>query len=258
LLWKSEASALIDQVSRQQEILRRLSEELSQIRIGQSEALGLVREVHSGEEHLHDELCVMERDLERWSASRKRLAGDIKQQSAVLDRARKFEEQLRGATEEMRSELQGYQKGLEDLRQFADSARVHSVNLSLVKDPAYWEYASRARAFAHDLIRFIGLAESLGQKIQSFLTSHPGGALAAHLSAPNLDEDAFLAISEEQEKISQLLRRWKQNGAAMLSEGERALEILHGTEQAGVVVSQLGETSLLINQQAKGNLERWN
>ncbi|MGZ3661129.1 MAG: hypothetical protein ACXWR1_21115 [Bdellovibrionota bacterium] len=257
LLWKSEAQALIDQVSRQQEILHRLSEELARIRHGQSEALELVQLAHGGEEHLHDEVCVLERDLERWTANRKRLMGDLHQQSAVLDKAKRFEEQLRIATAEVETTLETFDGDIDELRQFADAAKVHSVNLSLVRDPNYWEYASRARGFAHELARFTAKAEEIGRRIRTFVASHPGGALAAHLSGPGLDEGAMAGIAEEQERLQVLLQRWRESGTSILSGGEKAVALLQEAERSGAVVTQLGETSLLISQQARGNLERW-
>jgi len=131
------------------------------------------------------------------------------------------------------------------------------VNLSLVRDPGYWEYASRARGFAHELTRFTAKAEEIGRRMRAFVSSHPGGALAAHLNAPGLDEAAVAGITEEQEKLSVMLARWKVSGETILNGGGRAVELLEGAEKQSAVVNQLGETSLLLNQQAKGNLERW-
>ncbi|HEY8278941.1 MAG TPA: hypothetical protein VIH99_04915 [Bdellovibrionota bacterium] len=257
LLWKTEAQALIDQVSRQQEVLHKLSEELGRIRASQSEALELVRAVHSGEEHLHDEVCVMERDLERWVMNRRRLAVDLRQQAEVLDKVKTFEDRLRASTNEVNAELESYENELQEIRQAAEAARVHSVNLSLVRDPGYWEHAARARAFAHELARFAARAETLRDKVRNFLAGHPGGALAAHLRGPALDESVLREIAEEQERIAALLGRWKASGENLLSGGGKALEILTTSEKKGAVATQLGETSLLINEQARGNLERW-
>lgn len=258
ILWKSEAQALIDQVTRQQEILGRLGEELHQVRQGQTEALELVRSVRGGEEHLLDEVCVLERDLERWSVGRKRLVNDLQQQAVTLDRARKFEERLRASTEEMGSELETYEDSITELRQFADAAKVHSVNLSLVRDPGYWEYASRARAFAHELSQFVAKAEAIGEKIRHFVSAHPGGALAAHLNGVGLDASITAEIAEEQELLGKNLRRWRESSEAMLVGGEKAVSLLQKAEKQSAMLSQLGETSLLINQQARDNLERWN
>ncbi len=258
LLWKSEIQALIDQETRQQEVLGRLSEELGQIRAGQGEAMELMRRNHGGEADWHDEVCVLERDLERWVANRQRLLGDLKQQAAVLDKVSKFEEQLRIATSAVNEDLETYQSEIAELRQFAEAARVHSVNLSFVRDPGYWEYASRTRAFAHELARFTEKADHLGEKVRSFLAAHPGGALAAHLNGPGLDDSVVNGIREEQERTYTFLRRWRESGEALLTGGEKALELLGEAEKKSAVVTQLGETSLLINQQARGNLERWN
>jgi len=258
LLWKSEVQALIDQVSRQQDVLHKLGEELSRVRKEQAEALELVKLVHGGEEHLHDEVCVMERDLERWTSNRRRLLRDLELQAATLERARQFEKRLREANEEVAREVDGFDSGLDELRRFVEQARVHSVNLSLVKDPAHWEYASRARSFANDLTQFLERAGELSRKIRFFVRSHPGGALAAHLGGAALDEQLLESIGEEQERLATLVKRWKITGEELLSGGERAVSILQEAEQKAAVLTQLGETSLLISQQAKGNLERWN
>jgi len=65
-------------------------------------------------------------------------------------------------------------------------------------------------------------------------------------------------IRVEQENIATLLRRWKESGSMILSEGEKAIHLLESAEKKSAVATHLGETSLLINQQARGNLERWN
>jgi hypothetical protein len=132
------------------------------------------------------------------------------------------------------------------------------VNLSLVRDPAYWEYASRARAFSQELTNFVAKAEGIGEKVRNFVDSHPGGALAAHLNGSGLDESLLAAIAEEQEKLAVVVKRWKESGEFILSGGQRALALLQDAEKKSAVLTQLGETSILINQQAKGNLERWN
>jgi hypothetical protein len=258
LLWKSEAQALIDQVTRQQEILSRLAEELARVRGEQAEALQLVRSVHGGEQTLHGEVTVLERDLERWNTSRRRLLRDLEQQATILERAKNFEEELRAATTQMASELAGYDSELDELRRFTDAAKLHSVNLSLVKDPAAHEYAARARAFSADLSRFLEAARNLGEKVRRFVKSHPGGALAAHLGSSGLDGDLLASIGEEQEKLGSLVQRWRKEGESILSGGQKAVELLQEAEKKSAVLTQLGETSLLINQQARGNLERWN
>jgi len=258
LLWKSEAQALIDQVSRQQEILKRLSDELSQLRNGHAEVMALVKGVHGADENWHDEVCVAERDLDRWIGNRQRLQGDLKEQASVLEKAKLFEEQLRVATGSVREQFENFSADLDELHQFAESARVHSVNVSLVRDPGYWEYASRARAFAHELARFTDKASNLGNKVRDFLSAHPGGALAAHLNSPPIDSALLEEIREEQEKVATFLRRWRETGSVQLQGGEKAIALLETAGRASTIATQLGETSLLINEQAKGNLERWN
>lgn len=257
LLWKSEAQALNDQVNRQQDVLTKLSAELTELRQRQGEALGIVARLHDGEETFHGELCVAERDLERFVVNRQRLLHDLRHQSVTLEKARRFEEQLRIATADVRKELETYASELEELNQFAEAARVHSVNLSLVRDPGYWEYASRSRAFAHELSRFTEKAVSLGTKVREFLSAHPGGALAAHLNGAGVENDLLEEIKVEQERIVELLRRWKENGGAQVSDAGKAVRVLQDIDRQGALATQLGETSLLINEQARGNLGRW-
>lgn len=257
LLWKTEAQALADQVNRQQEILTRLNAELSELRARHSEALSIVARLHDGEEAWHDEVCLAERDLERFVVNRQRLLHDLRHQGVTLEKARKFEEQLRTATAEAKAELESYAAELDELNQFAEAARVHSVNLSLVRDPGYWEYASRSRAFAHELARFTEKAATLGTKVREFLAAHPGGALAAHLNGPGVENDLLEGIREEQERLVQMLKRWKENGEALVGGSERAVQVLQDIDKKGAVATQLGETSLLISEQSRGNLERW-
>jgi hypothetical protein len=57
----------------------------------------LVRNVYGADEYWYDEVCVAERDLERWAGNRRRLQGDLIEQNAVLEKARYFEEQGRSA-----------------------------------------------------------------------------------------------------------------------------------------------------------------
>jgi hypothetical protein len=256
-LWKSEAQAVMDQISRQQEILSRFGEELVAVRQEQSSALDLVRSIQGGEEHFHEEVCVMERDLERWTTGRRRLLRDLENQAATLDRARRFEEQLRRATDEMTTQLGLFETEINMLRSFSETAKVHSVNISLSRDTAEWEFASKARAFAESLSQFVAKAESIASSVRAFMKAHPGGAFAAHLNGAGLDEELLSGLSEEQESLSATLKRWRQSGEQLLSGGEKALLLLQDAEKKGAVLSQLGETSLLINQQAKGNLERW-
>jgi hypothetical protein len=258
LLWKTESQALADQVVRQQEILQRLGEELGGARGDYAEVLQLVRSAKSADEHWHDEVCVVERDLERWTANRKRLLSELKQQSVTLEKAKTFEEQLRISTNAVKKALESFEADLEELRQFAETARVHAVNVSLVRDPGYWEFASRSRAFAQDLVQFTDRAGLLAGKVQDFLSGHPGGALAAHLSGGGVDAVVLDSLVEEQEKIAASLKRWRENGEAALQTAEKALALLQDAEKKNALATQLGETSLLINEQAQGNLGRWN
>ena len=65
-------------------------------------------------------------------------------------------------------------------------------------------------------------------------------------------------LKREEEKLSAFLQRWKEEGNELVHGGEQALALLRGVDKRSAVVNQLGETSLLINDQAKNNLQRWN
>lgn len=256
--WKSEAEALIDQVERQREILGRLTNEMNAIREEHGKAISLVKSIQESDENWHDEVCVIERDLERWISNRHRLVADLTQHATVIEKARDFEEQLRTSTAELKQFLQSYESEIVQLTEFSEAARVHAVNLGFVKDPGYWEFAARSRGFAHELGRFSEKVTTLAKKLRTFLSEFPGGALAPYLDASDLDPTILQALKEEQEKLSTFLKRWKESGQGLVSEGEEAMRLLQSADKKGGIIAQLSETSLLINDQAKENLQRWN
>lgn len=258
LLWKSETGALIDQVERQKEILEKLQAELSAMRGSHEKALVLLKDVHSQDEHLYDELCTMERDMERWQANRRRLLSDLTQYEAVVQKATRYERELREATESMRGSLGKFQKEQQTLAEFANEAKVRAVNLGLTEDKAQWEYADRARAFSETLQDFVARTGELVTKVSGFLQKHPGGSLAPHLNSIEFDPDVLEAIEEEQARLATFFQRWKESGSGLVEGGQEAMDLILSADKKGALASQLGDTSILINDQAKGNLSRWN
>ena len=257
-LWKSETGALMDQVVREREILERLSQEIRQMREAQVNAMGIVGAIHGFDENWHDEVCSLERDMERWKDARRRLEVELNSQQSVVKKARVYEEEVRKSAEAMREFVDGYESVLAQLNSFCEEAKIHSVNLSFSGDPSLYEYASRARAYAQELSRFVDSAADLSGRVKEFVARHPGTSLTPHLTADELDATLFSALKTEEERLASFLGRWRETGEQSVNEGEKAIEILRQADKQAAVATQLGDTMALINAQAQGNLERWN
>jgi hypothetical protein len=257
LLWKSETGALIDQVSRQREILERVTDEIGAIRAAHGRVLQLVGGLHGGDENWHDEVCLLDRELGRWKALRERLEADVGRHGETLGKARVYEREIRSAAEEMEGFLAEYETSFSRLEEFSEEARVHAVNMGFVKDPGYREFAARSRAFAHEVTRFVEQTKKLSAHVKAFLAAHPASALAPHLEGGEIDPELLSGLRKEEARLEVFLKRWMESGKGLVAEGEEALGILRETDKKGAVLTQLGETSLLINDQARGNLERW-
>jgi hypothetical protein len=257
-LWKSETEALGDQASRQMEILARLHQELSTIRQGQGEALDLVQSIHGIDENWHDEVCVIDRDLQRWRENRHRLISELLRHDKEIAKARSFEQKVRVAAEEIGAFLETYERDLQSLRKFAEEAKIHAVNLGFVADPALREYGSRSRAFSYEMSRFVERTESLCEKMKQLVAEHPARDLAPHLDGIELDPSLVGMMQEEQERLASFVERWKASGASLVEGGGKAVDLLRDVDKKSAVATQLGETSILINEQAQGNLARWN
>ncbi|RZA06120.1 MAG: hypothetical protein EOP11_11130 [Proteobacteria bacterium] len=257
-LWKSETGALMDQVVREREILERLFEELKVMREAQGAVLGVVGAVHASDESWHDEVCVLERDLDRWKDARRRLEHELAGHRTVSDKARSYEGEVRTSAEMLHTFLEGYDGVLKQLEHFSEEAKIHSVNLSFVQDQTYREFASHSRAYAHELGRFVGQASELANQVRNFTERHPGSSLEPQLARAASDGEALRSLQEEEERLSAFLVRWKQAGAATVDESERAISMLRQAEARVAAATQLGDTVLLINEQAQGNLARWN
>lgn len=257
-LWKSETGALMDQVVREREILERLFAELKNMREAQGAVLGVVGAVHANDETWHDEVCLLERDLDRWKDARRRLEHELAGHRSVSDRARSYEGEVRGSAEMLKTFLEGYDGILKQLEHFSEEAKIHSVNLSFVQDQTYREFAAHSRAYAHELGRFVSQAVELANQVRIFTERHPGTTLEPQLGRATQDSEAFRALQEEEERLATFLQRWKQAGATTVDESEKALELLRRAEAQVAAAAQLGDTVLLINEQAQGNLARWN
>lgn len=258
ILWKSETGAVLDQVERQKEILQRLTSEVGEIRDAHRKALEIVSNVHGGDEDWHQEVCTMQSEMSRWKAIRGGLEADLGRQAEVLSKAKAYEQEVRLSAEEMDAFLSGYEGILAELVVFTEEAKIHAVNMGFVKDPAGREFAARSRAFAHEIGRFVDQASRLSTKVRSFLNGHPSTALASHLAGTDLDPRALESLHQEEERLDAYIQRWKETGEEIVSGGEEALGLLREADKKSALLTQLGETSILINEQARGNLERWN
>lgn len=257
-LWKSEAGALLDQASRQRELMERLSAEMLQVRQAHESALLLVGTIHGEDAHLHEEICMLEKEVEHWHGLRERLEADLGRQGQILARARDYEQEVRTSAEEIGAFLIGYEAVLEELRSFSEQAKVHAVNMGFVKDPAQREAAARSRAFSHEISRFVERAARISEKVKAFLQAHPASALAPHLESRDIDPGLLESLRKEEAQFGAFVKRWKETGEGLVAGGEQAMALLRQADKKSAVASQLGETVLLINEQTKGNLARWN
>lgn len=258
LLWKSETGGLIDQVERQKEILVRLGAELDGIRKNHGEALELLKAVHTTDGDFFSEVCDLERDVQRWRANRGSLSTGVSAYEKVIENVGAYEKELRSATEAMNVFFRQYDGIQKSLKAFAEEAKVQAVNLGLTEDSSQWEYADRARTYADSLQKFVDQTSELVSKVSEFLRKHPGNSLAPHLAGAKFDPALFSTIAEEQDRLAAFFQRWKESGVGLVEGGEQALGLLQTTEKKGAVAAQLNETILLINDQAKSNLSRWN
>jgi hypothetical protein len=256
ILWKSETTALLDQVSRQREILEKLAGEIRQIREAHGTALELVGSIQVSDEDWHGEICLLDKELAHWKSLRARLESELGQHNLVLAKARAFEQEVRISAEDMEGFLSAYDATLEELKAFGEEAQLQAVNMAFAKEPK--DFSARCRAYSVELNRFVELAGKLSGRVRSFIGEHPAGALAAHLESTDLDPSLIEGLKREEERISQFVSRWKEEGGHLVTGGGHAMELLRQADKKSAVVNQLGETSLLINDQAKSNLQRWN
>lgn len=257
-LWKSEAGALVDQIERQKQVLERLGKEISGLRAANNELTAIVGAIHGTDENWHDEVNVMERDLTRWEENRQRINADLTQYKSVMGKIRAYEESLRQAVSGIGATLKDFEKGLVELRSQSEEAKVQAVNLSFTEDPALRDYSARARSHALILARYADAVEELLGSVREFVTKHPGGALYPLLESVDMDPAVIDALREEQEHVHKFLKRWQGSGAQSVQGGQKALKLLQDLARQSQTAHQLGETSLLINEQAKSNIERWN
>lgn len=257
-LWKSEAAALTDQVTRQKDILVRMTGEISTMNADYAELISLVKTIRGSDEVWHNEVCGIEKDLSKWMENRQRLSSDLIAHSGVLNRAREIETQIRDTASGMKKAIQGFQEEMEQLKNYYQEVKIYSVNLSFTEDPKQKEFAAKARAFASNVGHYTEVMEKIMQGLSGFVNKHPGGSLFPHLDSAEIPPAVMDSLKDEQMRWSNFLQRWKQSSQEILARESQAIDILYEVDKKSNVAMQLGETSIVINDQAKNNLGRWN
>ncbi len=256
-LWKSEGLGLLDQIERQREILLRLGREIQTMRDRHDELTSLFAKIYEHEETLTDEMIVVERDLAVWSENRKRLKSDLESQAAVLRKARAYEDALREAVTTIKVMIGEIRNDLADLQRFREEARVNAINLSFAENASPSELSAKARAYANQLGNFCDRVRKISDGLESLVHAHPAAALLPQLDAMDIDSAALGILQDEHTKLGSCLEKWRSTGEEILTGGEKALALLSSVDKMGISASQLGETSAIINEQAKANLARW-
>ncbi len=257
-LWKSETGALSDQVDRQKEILQRMGDELEQIQAGHEQLADLVDEMYRADSMVADEIRTLEKELSRWSEKRGRLQDELTRHSAVMTRAKEYEAAIRGETSAIRALLANVEEEFRGLAQFRDEIRLASVNLQLATDSERSEFTSRARSFASRVGVTSEKMRELIRAVEQFVERHPGGSLLSVLEASAIPEGEVAGLSDDHVRLEQVLAKWRTTGSSVLESGERARELIREMEKSDARAHQLGETSVVINDQARQNLQRWN
>lgn len=257
-LWKSEIQALLDQAERQKQILHKLQKEILEMKDRNMDIRSLVDSIHSTDGNLHEEICLMEKDLNRWISSRERLIQDLSTHNSVMSRIKSFEAELRHATNGVQEMLKSFDEEAKQLNEFKNNASINAVNFSFSKDPAHQEYAAHARAFAKELGGYTDKIKTIVQSVKTFLAKHPGGSLFPMLENTDIDASLLDALKEEQTRLSGFVQRWKEEGLELVGESEKAIHIIKNLEEKSLAATHLGEKSLLINEQTNKNLQRWN
>jgi hypothetical protein len=258
ILWKTEAGALIDQIDRQKEVLEKLNNQLKNIREANKTTIASFEVRRGADEDLHSDICFLEKEIEQTRLYRTKLEEDLNMQTQLLGVARKYEVGVRASIGEMERFISEYIQLLNDLRGYCEEAKVQSVNLSFAKDPNSREYGARARAFAFELESFLTTASSIGERLKTIISQHPGSALAPHLDAREADFSMLEGIKNEEERLASFIQRWKVSGEGLIAESKKVSELAKEIDRVSSVATQLGETGLIINEQTHLNLERWN
>jgi hypothetical protein len=258
ILWKTEAGALIDQIDRQKDVLEKLNNQLKNIRDANKTAIVSFENRRGADEDLHSDICFLEKEIEQTCLYRTKLEEDLNMQNQLLNVARKYEVGVRASIGEMERFISDYIQLLNDLRGYCEEAKVQSVNLSFAKDPNSREYGARARAFAFELESFLNAASSIGERLKTIISQHPGSALAPHLDVKEADFSMLEGIKNEEERLASFVQRWKVSGESLIAESKKVSELAREIERVSIVATQLGETGLIINEQTHLNLERWN
>lgn len=258
ILWQNEMKALLDQVSRQRDIFTQLTQEMGLVQNGQKDLQVIIDSIYSVEETLSDEVIQIEMSLQQWMENRRRLLQDLNNHSSHLARVKGYEEGVRKNIDDLKKLVGNFAGDFADLNRFKEEARLQAINLALgVASGSPEEFSIRARAYAAELTKFCDRMRVIQESLQTLIARHPGGSLFPQLEANELDADLVTQVREEHVKLSAYLQRWKVAGEQVLGEGERAKEILQEIERKNSGLTQLNQTCLLINDQAKENLQRW-
>jgi len=259
ILWKSEVKALLDQLSKQKEILHKLMEEMHSVGADQKSLKNIITGIYGVEETINKEVLLIEENLIHWMDNRRKLFTDLNNHASLLSRVNGYEESVRKNIEECKQLIDDFANDFVELNKFKEEARLHAVNLSFAAEGTNSEnYLMHARAYASGLGKFCDRLKKVQEQLYSMVARHPGGSLYSQLSIPPLDMNLVNQIKDEHVKLSAYLQRWKTAGTSALSGGVRAKEMLHNMEKVNTNIAQLNDTCLLISEQAKENLERWN
>lgn len=254
---KAERDGMLDQIEKQNEILQRLSQSMLETKNSREQAKILVTKICESDENWYEEVRTIEREMERWLALRDRLETELGRYADVVERAKSFEKSLAKSVSGLSGFVANYQSKMNDLNEHYEKMRIHAANMSFVSDPKLREVASFGRAYVEEMSKFISIAEAIGGHIQLFLEQHPANGPASTLSAYAFDAEALESFDTEEAKIGNFVKRWSTAGQDLLKQEENAKKVLSEMETQLATMLQLGETSLVINNQTKGNLSRF-
>jgi len=254
---RAERDGMLDQIEKQSEVLQRLSKSMLETKNSREEAKRLMSEICESDENWYEEVRTIEREMERWLALRERLETELGRYADVVERAKAFEKSLAKSVSGLANFVGNYQSKMNDLNEHYEQMRIHASNMSFVSDPKLREIASFGRAYVEEMNKFISIAEAIGGHIQLFLEQHPASGPASTLSAYSFDAEALESFDSEEAKIGNFVKRWSSAGQELLKQEENAKKVLSEMESQLATMLQLGETSLVINNQTKGNLARF-
>ena len=257
-LWKNENHALLDQVSRQREVLAKLTDDLESIRKNNQELNVAVKAIHSFDCDLSAGIIDTTHEISNLGQVQERIIEGVRMREKFIVQASEYESVSRQKLQELQDLVQNRSNDIAEIKVFIDSAKLLVVNMSLGEtSKENRAFASRARAFLLEVQNLYDQVTGVLAEIEHYLQKQPESSLFPSLDSSNLSADLFDGFSFSQEKVQDTLKRWKVLSEQIVVKGEHALAIIHNQELNGEKAMQLGETSILINDQAKGNLQRW-